>query len=416
VYPSGRKAVAQSRTRDLGPRSAHPAGHETARCYLRWSMTTPRALKSLLLLIVSSACGGGSSTIVDASSQDARMVDAAAPAKLVAYVSGAGPDITWYGVDSNTGSLSKVSSIASFAANPSFLAIAPGASHLYAISEANDRVGAYAIDPATGALTFINDTSSGGDGPAHLSVDPGGKYVLVANYGNGAISVLPIRGDGGVGAAQQTINAGVRAHMILTDPANRFVFVPCLGSNYIAQYVFDAGTGQLTPNAVPTVPTASGAGPRHLAFSPDVAHAYLINELDSTLTALAYNATTGRLTPIHTLTTRAPGATGTNTTAEVWVHPSGKFVYGSNRGDNTIAVFARDAQTGRLTPIAQTSTQGMTPRDFTLDPTGRFLYAANQNSSSLVTFSIDPTAGTLTPIGSPITVTSPTFVGFVALP
>ena len=366
------------------------------------------------LIFLVAACGAGSApmTTIDAPRVDAPTV----PARLVAYVSGGGPDITWYDVDRTTGALTKVSSIAAFAANPSFLAIDPGSSHLYAVSEATSRVGAYAIDPATGALTFVNDVASGGSGPAHVSVDRSGRYVLVANYGDGAIAVLPIRADGGLGAAQQTQKAGTNAHMILTDPANHFAFVPCLGSGYLAQYTFDPATGQLAANAVPHVMTATGAGPRHLAFSPDAAHAYLINETDSTLTALGYDAATGRLTPIDTVSSRAASATGANTTAEVWVHPSGKFVYGSNRGDDTIAVFARDAQTGRLTPIAQTSTRGMTPRDFTLDPGGRFLYAANQDSSSVVAFAIDPTAGTLTPTATPITVTSPAFVGIVALP
>lgn len=379
-------------------------------------LTVETTLKQLVVLAVG-ACGGTSPPVtLDASTSDGRMVDAGAPAKLVAYVSGGGPDITWFDLDPTSGLLSRVAAIPAFAANPSFLAIEPSAKHLYAVSEATSRVGAYTIDPSSGALTFVNDTAAGGNGPAHLSVDREGRYVLVANYGNGAIAVLPIRADGGVGPAQQTIQAGTKAHMIVTDPANRFVFVPCLGSSYIAQYVFDAATGQLTPNAVPRVMTASGAGPRHLAFSPDATHAYLINELDSTMTALAYDATAGRLTPIHTVSTRATTATGPNTTAEVWVHPSGKFVYGSNRGDNTIAVFARDPQTGRITAVAQTSTGGSTPRDFTLDPGGRFLYAANQGSATVVTFSIDPAAGTLTPVGAPIPVASPTFIGIVALP
>jgi 6-phosphogluconolactonase len=171
----------------------------------------------------------------------------------------------------------------------------------------------------------------------------------------------------------------------------------------------------MTPNAVPELATAAGAGPRHLAFAPDGKHAYLINELNSTLSALSYDAATGRLTELHTLSTRAAGAIGTNTTAEVVVHPNGKFVYGSNRGDNTIVVFARDATTGMVQTVAHTSTQGMTPRNFTIDPTGKFLYAANQNSGTVVPFAID-TAGRLTPTATPVNVPTPQFVGILALP
>lgn len=369
------------------------------------------ALARMVLLSLVAACGGSSTP----KPIDAPMTDTSPPAKLVAYVSGGGPDITWYDVDRATGALTRAGSLPAFAANPSFLAIDPAVTHLYAVSEGTSQVGAYAIDRSTGALTFINAVGSGGNGPAHLSVDRGGHYVLVANYGDGQIAVLPIRADGGVAPSQQTLAAGVRAHMIVTAPANDAVLVPCLGSSYIAQYTFAPASGALTANSVPHASTASGAGPRHLAFSPDARHAYLINELDSTITAFTYDAATGRLAPIHTLSSRAAGATGTNTGAEIWVHPAGTVVYASNRGDNTIAVFARDAQTGRLSPLAQVPTQGATPRDFTLDPEGRFLYVANQGSNSVVPFAIDA-AGQLAPTAAPITVPSPTFVGIVPLP
>ena len=358
------------------------------------------------------ACNGSGS--MSPTFMDARPVDAAPPSHLVAYVSGYGPAIAWLDVDPSTGALTPVGSISAFAAGPSFLA-STGA-HLYAVSESTSRVGAYAIDPSSGALTFINDVAAGGDGPAHLSVDRGGKFVLVANYGNGAIAVLPLRADGGVLAARQVLNAGANAHEITTDPQNKYVLVPCKGADKVAQLTFDAVTGQLAPNAVPALPTAAGAGPRHLAFAPDGAHAYLINELDSTLTALAFDPATGRLASLQTITTRAAGATGANTTAEVWVHPSGKFVYGSNRGDDDVVTFAIDAGTGKLTLVAHTPTGGRTPRSFTLDPGGRWLYAANQASNSVTTFAIDPATGVPVRRGAEITAMQPSFVGLVALP
>jgi 6-phosphogluconolactonase len=367
-----------------------------------------------LLLLLMCACGDGSAVAADAGSDGTPAIDAPVRTHLVAYVSGSGPDIVVHDVGA-TGALTPTSSTPAFRANPSFLAIDPAGTALYAVSEASSRVGAYAIDQTTGALTFINDQPSGGTGPAHVFVDRGGGYVLVANYSSGTIAVLPIRADHGIDPFQQMLSAGANAHMILTDPTNRFAFVPCLGADHVAQYTFDAGTGMLTPN-LPRVMTAAGAGPRHLAFSPDGKRAYLINEVDSTLTALTLDGATGRLTPVQTITTLPVGFTGTNTTAEVWVHPSGKYVFGSNRGHNSIVTFSVDPTAGTLTLVGHTPTQGMTPRDFTLDPSGHFVFVANQASSNVVTFAFDATSGALSAVGAPIGVPSPSFVGIVALP
>ncbi|CAN5921978.1 lactonase family protein [soil metagenome] len=372
-------------------------------------------LRSAVIIALLAACGDPDPmmTTTDAPSNDGD-TDATPPARHIAYISGYGPDIAAFELHTASGELSPLTSVAAFKASPSFLAMTP--THLYAASESASRVGAYSIDRATGALTFINDQASGGNGPAHVSVDESGKYVLVANYGGGTIAVLPVRSDGGLDAASQTISPGTNAHEILTAPGNRFVFVPCKGSDYIAQYTFDPQTGTLAPNAVPRLMTAAGAGPRHVAFAPDGAHAYLINELDSTLVALAFAASTGRLTASQTVSTRAAGATGANTGAEVVVHPSGNFVVGSNRGDNNLAVFRIAASTGMLTLVGHTATGGMTPRNFTIDPSGAWLYVANQNSSNVVTFKLDAASGALTRTGTPITAPQPSFVGFVALP
>ena len=384
-------------------------------------MTRHLAIVALCL----TACGGGSAQpvtddaptpAIDASGS----VDAAAPAHVVAYVSGYGPDLAWFDLDPATGALAPVASLASALPAPSYLATT--STHLYAASEGASRISAYAIDPQTGALTLVDDQPSGGSGPAHVTVDRAGKFVLVANYGDGTIAVLPVRADGGLDPATQTLIAGANAHEVVLDPANTHVFVPCKGSDYVAQYAFDPATGTLAANAVPRLATAAGAGPRHLAFTPDGAHAYLVNELDSTLTALAFDGATGRLSAVQTVSTRAASATGANTGAEVVVHASGAWVWASNRGDDNLATFAIAPTTGRLTLVGHTPTGGATPRAFAVDPTGTWLFAANQGSNTVTRFRIDAATGALTPaLGGGAdnvvaTATQPSFVGFVSLP
>jgi 6-phosphogluconolactonase len=324
-------------------------------------------------------------------------------ARWVAYVGGYGGEITWYSVDRTTGAFAMLGSLA--ASTPSFLAFDDAFAHLYAVDESGSRVGAYAIEQATGVLTAIDDQPSGGNGPAHLAVAD--HSVLVANYGDGAVAVLPIGSDGGVMAASQTISAGQNAHEIVVNGA--WAFVPCLGSDYVAQYAWSGGA--LAPNAVPHVPTAGGAGPRHLAFAGD--HAYLIDEKASTIMALAFDASQGRLSEIQTMSSRASGAAGANTGGEIAVHDG--HVYASNRGDDTIAVLSRDA-TGRLTPVTQVATGGQTPRHFSLSPDGRFLFVANQGSNTVVPFAIDPATGIPAAVATPVTVQAPTFVGIAVLP
>lgn len=334
--------------------------------------------------------------------------DSPAPTRLLAYVSGYGPDITSYDFDRETGALSNARTTTSFAANPSFLAMTQ--THLYAASEGANAIGAYTIDQATGALTFINEAASGGSGPAHVAVDHTGAFVFAANYGSGDVAVLPVRGDGGVGTAVANPTAGANAHQILADAANRFVFVPCKGADHIAQYELSA-VGALTPNG--TVATADGAGPRHLAFAPNGDFAYLINENDSTLTVLAYHRASGQLSPLQTLSIRAAGASGGNTGAEVVVHPNGSFVYASNRGDDTIALFSIGSD-GRVTASGHVDT-GATPRSFTIDPTGDWMLVANQGDDTVTTYRIGA-SGMPTLTGTPLAAVNPSFVGFLALP
>ncbi|HEY6460247.1 MAG TPA: lactonase family protein, partial [Polyangiaceae bacterium] len=338
------------------------------------------------------------------------------PARLVAYASGYGPDIQWLSVDTASGALAPAGQVTSFGTAPSFLAVDAASKHLYAVDENTPgQVGAYSIDATTGALTFQDAVASGGDGPPYVGLDPQGKWVLVANYTSGTVAVLPVKADGSLGAAVHTASPGQLAHMIIADPSDQFVFVPCKGSDYVAQYVFDPLTGLLTPNTVPTMPTAAGAGPRHLAFHPNGKVVYLVNETGSTVEELSFDALAGTLAPLQTASTLPAGFTGTNTAAEVHVHPSGAWLFVSNRGDDSIATFPLDAN-GRIGTPTFTKSGGATPRDFALDPTGTFLYAANQTTGNVVAFRFDAVSGALTPTGSTVTATMASFVGLFPLP
>lgn len=371
----------------------------------------------LLLVALAAACDSSSGmTGADAAGPPP---DGGPPAHLVAYVSGYGPDIAWYDLDHESGALTMAGKIAAFAPSPSFLAIRSSegvSTHLYAVSESNSRVGAYAIDPRTGALTFINDVPTGGDGPAHVSVDRSGQYVFVANYGDGAVSVFPIRADGGVAPASQTLNAGANAHQIVADPSNKHVLVPCKGADYIAAY--DLSAGALMPSSPAQVMTGGGAGPRHVAWGRLAENLYLVNENDSTLVAFDYQLPPrggGHVSPLQTVSTRASDATGDNTGAEVVVDEGNEIVYVSNRGDDNIAVF--QGRTTRalpaLTLLGHVPTGGQTPRMIALE--GRWLFAANQGSNTVTTFRIDPSTHLPAPVGTPLSVSSPSFIGFARL-
>lgn len=354
--------------------------------------------------------------------QLADVADGVAPRPLIAYASGGGPNIDLFSVDPATGALTPSASFPSVGAHPSFLAINRSVTNLYAVDQsAPGRIDAYAIDASTGGLTYLNDVPSGGSGPPYVGLDVTNAYVFVANYTDGSVSVVPVQGGGGLGQPVQTLtNVGAQTHMIIADPSNRFVFVPCRGADYVAVFLFDAATGLLAPSSTPRVATAAGAGPRHLAFHPNGRFVYLINEINSTMTAYAFDATGGTLTEIDTQTTLPAGFMpqdgGGNTAAEVWVHPSGGWVLGSNRGDDSIVVFAIDPATGKMTLKGHTKTGGMTPRDFTLDPTGSFVYVANQHSDNVVSFRFDAAQGTLAPTGTRVAVTAPSFIGVVRLP
>jgi len=323
--------------------------------------------------------------------------------------------------------------LAAHTTSPSFLAARPQGDVLYAVNEIDKfqgkpagSVSAFTIDKKTGMLTLLNQQSSGGPGPAHLAVDRTGTNVLVANYGGGSIEVLPVDRDGRLKTATAFVQhkgssvdperqKEPHAHYINVDPSNHFAYVADLGLDKILIYRFDAAKGTLAPNEPAFAAVKPGSGPRHIAMDPKGRFAYLINEMSCTLTAFNRNAGTGGLTELQTVSTLPEGqsvAPGYST-AEVLVHPSGKFLYGSNRGHDSIVVFAIDQQSGRLTLVQHEPTQGSIPRGFGIDPSGAYLIVGNQKSDSVVVFRIDKSTGKLTPAGKPITVGAPVSVEFV---
>jgi 6-phosphogluconolactonase len=315
--------------------------------------------------------------------------------------------------------------------NPSFLAIHPNRRFLYAVGEldrfqgkSSGAISAFAIDSKTGDLKLLNQQPSGGAGPCHLVVDKKGKHVLAANYSGGSVCVLPIASDGHLSpstAFQQhhgsSINKsrqeGPHAHSINLDPANRFAFVADLGLDKVMIYKYDSDKGSLVSNDSPAVVIPTGSGPRHFAFHPDGRHAYVINELTSTVTAMDYDPDHGVLKPIQTISTLPADFHGETTCAEVQVHPSGKFLYGSNRGHNSIAIFSIEAKSGRLRPFGHQIENIKTPRNFAIDPKGNFLLVANQDSNSIVVFRIDPSTGGLIPSNTKVEVPMPVCIKFM---
>jgi 6-phosphogluconolactonase len=336
-------------------------------------------------------------------------------------------------LDLATGALTKAGATAGVD-NPSFLAIHPTRKFLYAVCEVSEvdgkkggGVSALAIDPKSGGLTLLNQQSSVGSGPCHLVVDKTGKNALVANYGGGSCCVLPIGDDGKLGEVSSFIQhkgtsvdkgrqEAPHAHSINLDLANRFAFCADLGLDEVLVYRFDADKHTLAPNDPPFAPVAPGSGPRHFAFHPGGKYAYVINEMKLTVTAFAYDASKGVLKELQTISTVPEGIkTDGFSTAEVQVHPSGKFLYGSNRGHDSIAMFSIDQATGKLTALGQQPTGGKTPRNFGIDPSGAFLLAENQDSGTIVVLSIDPKSGKLAPTGHKIEVPMPVCAKFMAV-
>ena len=365
------------------------------------------------------------------------------------YTGAESKGIYLYDFDATTGALAPVG-LAAEVANPSFLALTPDARFIYAVGEMDafegkkaGAVSAFSVDPKTGMLTLLNQQPSGGAGPTHISVDATGKNVFVANYGGGSVASFPLSVDGKLGPAGSVIQHegkgpdpkrqdAPHAHWIGPSPDDKYVLACDLGLDKVLVYKLFPSFGRLTPHVGRPAPHAGdgdffspgntvepepqgltpGAGPRHGAFSPNGRFFYVINELGNTMTALAWEAKSGTLDPLQNISTIPEGFNEGNSTAEVVVHPSGKFVYGSNRGHDSIVAYAADPATGKLTLVGHATQNIKTPRNFNVDPTGRWLIAANQGSDSLVVFRIDEATGALTPAGEPVPAPKPVCVIF----
>lgn len=326
-------------------------------------------------------------------------------------------------LDSATGALTRIGAVGGVV-NPSFLALHPIRPLLFAVSETRGgQVCAFAVSESGDSLRLINAQSSHGDAPCHLIVDKSGRFVMVANYSSGTIAVYPIGGDGALQPASdvvQHVGSGPNAsrqqhayaHSIWQDPSGRFVLSCDLGCDRVFVYRLDAERGKLIPNDPPAGATRPGAGPRHLDFHPNGRFVYVIDELDSTLTVFAWDGERGALTEQQVISTLPAGYAGDTTCADVHVAPSGRFVYGSNRGHDSIAVFAIDEATGRVTPIQHESTRGQTPRNFAFDPSGSLLFAANQDSDNIVAFRVEQQTGQLTPTSGVLDVMLPVCIKF----
>ncbi len=317
--------------------------------------------------------------------------------------------------------------------NPSFLALDPSLTHLYSTNENGadghnvplGRVSAYAIDKRSGTLSLLNTALTNGTFPAHLSVHPSGKYLLGSNYGTGNFPIYRILADGSIGARTDDFHdagngtgpnpdrqEGPHAHQILTDLDARHVFGVDLGADKVMAWNLDLDTGRLSPNTVPSAPVASGSGCRHMAFHQSREFAYVLDELVSSITAFHYDPTRGAFIWLQTISTLPAGFTGFNTTAEIRIHPNGHFLYNTNRGHNSVAMFRIDPDTGRLNVIGWESTRGDWPRGMNIDPSGTFLYAANQNSDTIVIFRLDRSNGTLHATGEVVHTPTPVDVEF----
>jgi 6-phosphogluconolactonase len=385
---------------------------------------------------VALAVAGFSATLIACASEERAMprsseerVEAEAPLAFYVgtYTGGESRGIYRFTLDPVSGEASDPV-LAAEAENPSFLALHPSGRFLYAVGEMDDfqgektgAVSAFAVDPVTGDIRLLNQQPSKGAGPCHLVVDGSGRSVLVANYGSGTVSTLPVGEDGRLGEAtsvqshagtgpNESRQEGPHAHGLAFDAAERRAFAADLGADRVFVYELDAARATLEPSEPPAVALKPGSGPRHVVFGSSGEYLYSINELDSTVTVLRHDTVTGGLESVQTISTLPEDFDGESWTAEIAVSPDGRFVYGSNRGHDSLAVFAVDAETGRLTPAGHVPTGGHWPRHFSIDPSGRWLLAANQRSDSVVVFRLDPDSGMPAAVGETVPVPAPVCV------
>jgi 6-phosphogluconolactonase (cycloisomerase 2 family) len=338
---------------------------------------------------------------------------------------GRGKGIEVFEMDPQSGAWTHVQRVGDVG-NPSWLTLDQSQQHLYSVHGGNgfSQVSAFSRDAASGTLTLLNSQECGSPNPVAISISSVAPYAVVAGYNAGKVAALPVNPDGSLGPMSDLVTlVGTpgphpteqnvsHPHHIPFDPASEFFIVPDKG--YDRTYVFrvDPSSGKIVPSEQASVVAAPGAAPRHFAFHPSAPFAYQCNEINSTVTAFGYDAASGRLDELQVQTTIPHGFSERNSTAEIQVAPSGRFVYVSNRGHNSIAIFSVDRGSGKLTPVGWEPSQGRQPRYFALSPDGSLLYAANQASDTVVTFRVDVEKGTLTPTGQIIETGSPVSIVF----
>ena len=389
-------------------------------------------MKKIGRLLIFIVLGFAPSTSVGGTSHSAQSSKGNYLAYVGTYTAQQSKGIYAYRFNATTGQLAPLG-LAAEASNPSFLTVHPSHRFLYAVNETGDfqnqksgAVSAFAIDRRTGKLTLLNQVASRGADPCYVAVDRTGKYVLVANYGGGSVAVFPVLKGGRLGEATSVLQykgtganperqESPHAHWIDFSPDNRFVVAADLGLDRLDVYKFDSTKGSLVPNHPAVVQVKPGAGVRHFVFHPSARFAYAVSEMDSSVTSFSYDPARGALHELQTVSMLPKDFSGKNDAAEIQVHPNGKFLYASNRGHDSIAVFSIDPARGTLTPLEYVPTQGKAPRYFAIDPTGSRLFVANQNSGNIVVFQIDPVTGHLTTTGQVLEIASPVCLKFVAI-
>ncbi len=336
---------------------------------------------------------------------------------------GRGEGVTVHRIDTVTGAWTQIQLVKT-ADNPSWLTFDRHERFLYAAHGDGDVVTAFRVDEATGQLSLLGTQDAKGKNGVRLGVDASNRFVICANYASGSVAVLPIQPDGSLGPVtdvaalpgkpgpHRTQQPSSQPHDIVFDPRGRFIVVPDKGLDATFVFSLDTASGKLVPAAVPSVASRSGAGPRHAGFHPAKPYAYLLNELDSTLTTYRFDGERGALAPLQVITTLPPSFTGDSTTSEIVVAASGRFVYASNRGHDSLAIFAVNEADGTLSPVGWEPTRGKTPRFFAIEPSGAVLYAANMDSDTIVAFRVDPSSGKLAATGQVIKTGSPSSIVF----
>jgi 6-phosphogluconolactonase len=384
-------------------------------------MKTSRRVFSFSLILVAFTLVASNAGIADSPKKDYFVFAGTYTTKT------ASKGIYGFRYDAATGKLTALG-VAAETPDPSFVAIHPSGKFLYAVNEGGKAsfVTSFALDAKTGKLTQLNQVPALGEDPCYIAFDQSGKFILVANYTSGSLAVFPILADGKIGektavnqdsgtlGPKKDRQEGPHAHWIETSTDNRYALAADLGLDQILIFQFDAAKGTLGPHIPPAAELKAGSGPRHAIFSPNGKFLFVVSELNSSATSFSYDSKKGDLKQVSSVSTLPPDFTGRNDVAEVAIHPSGRFLYVSNRGNDSIAIFSVDTKKGTLAPLGGMPTGGKEPRHFTFDPSGNFLFVENQFSDTIVTFHVDANSGQLTPTGENVTVPSPVCLKFVA--